>query len=318
MSRFRNLTTALAAALLVAAPSLHAVELQSVAGSDTKLNVYGFVWAYANYYVNGNDSKYAGTYAGSLFYNAGSTLNTDWHNIPTGQFYMDVAPTRFGFASTTPSANLGDIKTKIEYDLNGSNDHLRLAQIQVGGFTIGQAWSMWVDLDAGADTVDWAGPIGATCFDTCRLPAIQYVAALDKNNSLGIAIEQNGGKTDGSVAAPGNTSVPSGKIPTIIGMYTYADSWGHVGVRVMGQQDSFFIPATATTGKTDYSKMFAAFQVSGDVKIAKDDLVFQVWDGTALGSYGDGFNALYYNDATKTITGHEAAWLDGGLHPPVH
>jgi hypothetical protein len=324
MSRFRNLTTALAAALLVAAPSLHAVELQSVAGTDTKLNVYGFVWAYANYYIDADDNRYTGTntgrgateYAGSLFYAApGATGTTNFSGYPKGEFQINEYPTRFGFASTTPSANLGDVKTKIEYDLNGSNDHLRLAQIQFGGWTIGQAWSMWVDLDAGPDTVDWAGAIGTPGFDTCRYPAIQYVAQLDKNNSLGISLEQNGGEGDGSYSVSGNTSTGSRKIPTIIGMYTYADSWGHIGLRVMGQNYSAFIPATATTGSQDYNKMEAAGMVSGDIKIAKDDLVFNFYDGKALGNYGVGFQAALFNDKTQEITGLEnLGWMVGYTH----
>ena len=319
MSRFRNLT-ALAAALLVAAPALHAVELQSVAGTDTKLNVYGYVWAYANYYVNGNDNNYNG-YAGSLFYHlSGGVFDGDFHAVPQGQYDFNNLPTRFGFASTTPSANLGDVKTKIEYDVNGSNDHLRHAYLSFGGWTIGKTWSLWNDLDASPDVVDWDGPIGLACFDTPRYNLIEYIGQIDKNNSVGISIEkQGGGQTDGSFVS--GSSVGEQKYPSIVAMYTYSDSWGHIGLRVLGQNEEAYIPATPASGTTPsadgthYNKWFAAFMLSGDVKFGKDDLVWSVYDGKALGNYGTGFQAALFDDSTQTITGLEnLGWQVGFTH----
>ena len=229
MSRIRNLTTALAAALLCAAPSLHAVELQS-AGSDTKLSVYGFVWGYANYFIDSrNGDEPSG--AGSMFYNG------EWNDQsgrPDKQLIFSTAPTRFGFASTTPSANLGDIQTKIEFDLNFSNSHIRHAHIKFAGWTFGRAWSLWNDLDAGADTVDWAGPIGGACYDTSRFLQVSYVGNIDKKMSFGFSLEQNNGFSSGSTTDTDYTTSDY-KIPTLIGMFTYADSWGHIGVRAMGQ-----------------------------------------------------------------------------------
>jgi hypothetical protein len=319
MSRFRNLTTALAALMLAATPSLHAVELQSVAGTDTKLSVYGFVWAYANYYVDAKQQQ--GGYAGSLFYNgvglSGDSVSPlDTHTLPDKQLIMAVQPTRFGFASATPSANLGDIKTKIEYDLNGSSSHLRLAQIQVGGWTIGQAWSLWNDFDAGVDTVDWAGPIGSACFDTPRYKLVRYDGKIDKNSSFGVSFEQNGGQGDG---AAGSGGAGDAKVPTIIGAYTYSDDWGHIALRAMAQNYGTFIAAdpTATPAvvKTRYSKEEAAFMLSGDVKIAKDDLVYSIYTGNAVGNYGTGFQAADFNDTTQSITAYKSiGWTLGYTH----
>ena len=351
MSRSRFALSALAAMLLAAAPSLQAVDLQSIPGTDTKLQVYGFVMVYGNA-VFGATQAGSGSAASSLFYNtpadfggAGSTpLNTG--GLQKGTFNFSIAPTRFGFASTTPSASLGDISTKIEYDLNGGNDHLRLANIKVGGFTIGKAWSLWNDLDAGADTVDWAGPIGSACYDTPRLALVSYSTSLDKKNSIAVSVEQNTGNGDGATEVSGTTATtyavtypnatPAGpgnpvivattgatatagsltsKIPSFVAAYTYSDAWGHVALRGLAQNYSVFLPGSATTGSTTFSKVAAAFQLSGDVKIAKDDLIWSVYNGNAVGQYGTGIQSVYINEATQTITGYKSTgWLAGYTH----
>jgi hypothetical protein len=310
MSRSRFALSALAAMLLAAAPSVQAVDLQSIPGTDTKLQVYGFVMVYANAFIGGTQAGSPGT-ASSMFYDS-NPLNQG--GLEKGTFNLSYAPTRFGFASTTPSAALGDITTKIEYDLNSSNDHLRHAYIKVGGFTIGRAWSLWTDLDAGADTVDWAGPIGSACYDTPRLALVEYSTSLDKHNSLAVSLEQNNGNGDG-VVGPGKGTISS-KIPTLIGAYTYTGDWGHVGLRAMAQNyESFTGSTNPAVSSTSFSKEEGAVQVSGDVKIAKDDLIFSVYNGSALGQYGNGFQSAQITVSTQTIEAYKSTgWLLGYTH----
>jgi hypothetical protein len=232
---------------------------------------------------------------------------------PDKQLQFSMAPSRFGFSSVTPSANLGDVQTKIEYDLNTGEKakaHFRNAYIKFAGWTFGHAPSLWNDGDAGADTVDWGGPVGGACYDTPRLPQISYVGNIDKNNSFGFSLEQNSGNAGGAAYSTNDY-----KIPTIIGMYTYADSWGHVAFRAMGQNYGGYKPATTTTAKDRYNKMFGAFMLSGDFKIAKDDLVWNVYLGKAVGGYGTGMQAAYFDDANKEITGlQNLGWMVGYTH----
>jgi len=366
MSRSRFALTALAAMLLAAAPSLQAVDLQSIPGTDTKLQVYGFVMAYGNYFANGYEGP--SNTASSMFYAGQAPAIMNQSGNATQNFAFNISPTRFGFASTTPSANLGDISTKIEYDLNGSNSHLRMAYIKIGGWTVGQAWSTWTDLDAGADTVDWAGAIGSACYDTPRIQQVSYTAAFDKNNTLQIGLEQNLGNGDGVTEVSGATkttyvvtypnagaggpgvpvvttttgvAVPAagkldGKLPSLVAAYTYSDSWGHIALRALAQNYDVYIPATAYSSGTSssvttnppqaatptaqanssrFNKMQGAFQVSGDFKIAKDDLIFSVYNGTALGQYGNGIQSALINEATQTITGYKSTgWVVGYTH----
>jgi hypothetical protein len=334
MSRSRFALSALAA-MLLAVPSLQAVELQSVAGTDTKLKVYGFVEAYGTYWAKGEGSQSVNN---SLFYGATPSAILDASAAPTNQFGMTVNTSRIGFATTTPSANFGDVTTKIEADFNGAPWHLRHAYISIGGLTVGQTWSTWNDLDAGADTVDWAGPVGAPCFDTPRFKQIRYSAQLDKKNNITVGLEQNNGYNDGASeisgaaatttfvldpttgvttksASPASTGQADGKYPTLVGAYTYADTWGHVGLRALGQNVGAWVPATSTTSSYRYNKMAGAVMVSGNVNVGKDNLVASVYTGSGLGQYGTGFQAAVLNDATQTINLYKSTgWLLGYTH----
>jgi len=305
MSRSRFALSALAAAML-AVPSLQAVELQSIPGTDTKLQVYGFVMVYGNLFFGGTQPDSPNT-ASSMFYEKNPLDQT---GLQTGTFNMSYAPSRYGFASTTPSAALGDISTKIEYDLNSSSSHLRHAYIKFGGWTIGKAWSLWNDLDAGADTVDWAGPIGSACYDTPRLVEVQYNMSLDKHNAIGFSIEQNTGNSDGSYNT-GGLGAPSSKIPSFVAAYTYTGDWGHIGVRGLAQNYGEYIAATDQY----YSKIECGAQVSGQFNIAKDSLIFSVMTGNGLGQYGNGFQSVLFDDVNQKITAlSSTGWLAGYTH----
>jgi len=61
--------------------------------------------------------------------------------------------------------------------------------------------------------------------------------------------------------------------------------------------------------------MFTAFQLSGDVKIAKDALVWQFYMGKAVGQYGFGTQAAYFDEANKDIVGlQNFGWMVGYTH----
>jgi hypothetical protein len=326
MSRIRFATTALAAMLLVA-PAMQAVDLQSIPGTDTKLSVYGFIQPNFTYFFNANQG---GTYAPSLFYAvpadggfpAGSSP-LDTHRAPQDNYQFQVKASRLGFSTVTPSASLGDITTKLEFDLNNASSGLGLrhAVVMFGGWTIGRYWSLWNDLDAGADTVDWAGAIGSACYDIPRLNEIQYNFKFDKNNSLAFSLEQNGGVNgDGSGIIPGTGSTvtagtPDAKIPTLVAAYTYSDTWGHVALRGLAQNYGAYNAPTATTGSSRYNKVEGAGMISGDVKFGKDDLIFNAYYGDALGQYGTGFQGALLVDATQNVYAFKnVGWTVGYTH----
>jgi len=305
MSRIRNITTALAAVLLTS-PAF-AYDIQTP-GNDTKLSVYGFVYALGNYYANARQGGGVGSIQVS---GSSQTLTTDNVN-PDQNVLFSVQPTRFGTSATTPNATFGDITAKLEYDLNGGGSvayHMRHAYVSVGNFTFGHTWSTWNDLDAGADTVDWAGMVGAACYDSPRRPLIRYNFVFDKMNSLAVALENNSGQ-DGD-----NQSTSDNKYPSLAAAYTFADSWGHVGVRAIAINHASFTAATIGTPAVRYNKWSTSFMLSGDVKIAKDDLIYNVYSGSGLGSMGFGLQSANFNNATQTVTLYKSlGWTVGYTH----
>jgi hypothetical protein len=333
MSRIRNITTALAAVLLTA-PAF-AYDIQTP-GNDTKLSVYGYVYALGNYFI---DQQQVGV---------GAISAQNMSVKPDGNYLFSVQPSRYGFASTTPDATFGAISTKIEFDLNGVTTgaafHMRHAFVKVGNLEFGHTFSTWNDLDAGPDTVDWGGPVGLACWDTPRRPLIRYTFNFDKNNSLAIAAERNTG-LDGDVYSAGT---PDNKIPTFIAAYTFADSWGHVGARAMAITHSDYLapvgataavttyaidnkatsptfgqivatttPAAAAVPSSRFSKTTAAFMLSGDVKIGKNDLVWSVYNGSGLGDWGTGNTGSFNQSAqiiaaTQTVNAYKNTGFDVG------
>ena len=281
MSRFRNITTALVATAL-AVPAM-AYDIQ-MPGNDTKLSVYGFVYALGQYYID--SAERGGT--GSLV--PGSTGAGE-----TGVLEFSVLPSRFGFASATPNSTFGDITTKIEYDLNNSSKiHFRHAFATVGNLTFGHTWSLWNDGDASADEVDWSGPVGSPCFDTPRRPILMYNFAFDKQNALAISLEQTTGIMDGDAAVPAGA-----KTPNFVAAYTFADSWGHVRATLLETNHATYVATVPGVKGKDYSKYGTAFKLSGDVKFGKDDLVASIYQGEGLGDYGYGFQASQFGTATN-------------------
>jgi hypothetical protein len=287
MSRIRNITTALAAVLLTA-PAF-AYDLQTP-GNDTKFSVYGFIYAQTNYTTTGSSMQQP-TMDSVMTSNDASAHDK-------GSFIWGVQPSRFGFASVTPNATYGDITTKIEWDDNattsGNGYHLRHAYATVGNWMFGQTWSNWVDLNATADAIDWQNSVGQAGYDTPRRAQIRYTFMLDKMNSLAVSLENGSGLEDGTTG----TAVPDQKVPAIVAAYTYSDSWGHIGVRAMDVYHGFYIPANTGVGDSKFSKNSFAAMVSGDVKFGKDDLIFSVYDGKALGPWGAG---LQVSQITNTV-----------------
>lgn len=310
MKKFR-LATVTAAALLLGAPSLKAIPLVTV--GDTQMNLYGWVWVYGHYYQDAKEEQSG--YAGSLFYNYNGTGPLDTHTLPDHQYVMAVQPTRFGFLSNTPNTSLGNITTQIEYDLNGSNSHLRQAALVIGDWTFGQNWSLWGDRDLWYETADWLGPLGQPAWLLPHVLEIQYYHKIDAKNSGGISLEQ---QTTTNAGAVGSSSTSTGdvSIPTVIAAWTYKDKWGHLCLHGMGQYFGTFVPGTSHVSKKNYGRMEYAYMVSGDFRLSKsDDFLYDFYKGNALGGYGIGYQSVVFNDANRSVTPFQSiGWAAGLSH----
>ncbi len=343
----RSFTLTALAATLLAFPALAqdvTPKYFNVPGTDTKLKIYGFVQAFATESLNVAVGE-----------NGGLTDNftsQNYFDTPTGQFYISARTSRFGFATITPTNSFGDVTTKIEVDFANANENkalgydnynlyelrIRHAVINIGGWTIGYTWTNWLDLDAGAETVDWAGPIGQTGADTGRYAQVRYTIPFTKQCNLAISAEDNifdytagpGSYASGRgfyygdvIGANSANAVPSVKYPTFVAALTYADSWGHLGLRALEQYGAAYTPATlagangalVTAGSTTFGAWNGAGQISGDVKFGKDDLVFQVYYGKGLGSYGLDVDDMVWNtDNNSTAATKSLGWQVGYTH----
>jgi hypothetical protein len=322
MSRLRTITTALAAVLLVA-PAF-AYDIQTP-GNDTKLSVYGFAYGLANYYVTG-----AGQGGSSDLAQLGTT---NQNTVDTKQVLLSTQASRYGFAAVTPNSTYGDITVKVEFDMNNGTQsnafHLRHAYGTVGGFLMGQNWSNLVDTDAQPDSINWQGSVGDIGFDTPRRPQVRYTWNFDKKSKFAVSIEKNQGLdqdfysnavtgtgTSGAGGTAVNPQFPKGvvdvRVPAITAAYTMSDSWGHIKVGGLALYHGNWVagantgtataPGVATAGQNTSKTTFTGF-VSGDVKIAKDDLVFSFYNGAATDDWGIGEQGTYFTaNAAGNVT----------------
>jgi predicted porin len=308
MNRIR-LAAIAAAAVLMGAPSLRAVSVATV--GDTKLDIYGWVWMYGNYFIDAAEQQNG--WAGSLFLNYTGYGPLDTHTLPDNQLVFGMQPTRFGFRSTTPTAGLGDVVTDIQYDLNGSNSNLRHAMVQVGDWYFGKTWTTWGDGSAWAETVDNNGPVGQPSFCAPRPLLVKYIHKSGKHTYTA-SLEQQDVANAGALGSA--AGVADRRNPTLIGGYFYRDDWGHLSLHGMGQYFGVQVPATATAARKRYGKMEYAWMVSGDVRITrKDDVIFSYYQGDAVGAYGTGYQSVVFNDANRSVTPFRSiGWVVGYQH----
>ena len=288
-----HLVRAALVAVLVALPSLADEKVTpgylSLPGTDTRLRVYGTVWLNSWYYFNQN-LKDNGALVG------GETNALDALSSPDRQLGMTAKNSRFGFTTTTPSAKRGDIVTLVELDFakdqaKNGGANLRHAYVTLGRWTAGYTWSNWIDLDGTGSTVDMTGPVGQACNGTSRFAQLRYTAPLSQRSTLAISVEQNQNawekfKDVTGVPDPPQATRPDARYPTLVGAYTFADTWGHVGLRAMGQNYGAYTPANGTSPTHRPNRWGGAVQLSGGFKLGKDLLVASIYNGRGLGEYG--------------------------------
>lgn len=107
----------------------------------------------------------------------------------TGQFGLGAENTRFNVKSVGKTKK-GDVVAFMEADFRGSGKalHLRHAYISYFGFTIGQAWTTFMDLEAGPPTIDQEGPNTQIAI---RQPMIRYSCNLTPKLSFSVAVEMS-------------------------------------------------------------------------------------------------------------------------------
>lgn len=235
---------------------------------------------------------------------------------PGTQF--DFRASRVVFESSTNLKRFGLVKSYVEVDFYGnlanplrdSDPNLRLRQAYVTfvgpdskiAFTLGQAWSTFVDLETWPMILDMQGPNAMT---GARQGMLRGSYAFKKNLVFDLALEQP------------NTLVQNGNklssLPDLAARLNYRGDWGHVQGAGIARQ----LMAESTEGTGRATAFGYGLLLSGSLNVPgtlrknspvdnlgarQDKIQFQLQGGSGLGRY--------VNDLTTTITPQDAIYQD--------
>ncbi|MFI3289626.1 MAG: DcaP family trimeric outer membrane transporter [Rikenellaceae bacterium] len=186
---------------------------------NTTAKIGGFVTMTMGSYIEG------GTSVGKDF--AVYSIDMDQDQQDENRLIMDPTSTRLSLSITQKTETLGDVKLYVETDFRGSGSSLlvlRIATIQMKGFTIGQDWSLMTDSKAVAPTIDLPNSVARTFF---RTQMVAYRYKFDKALTLGASAEY---PTVNATYA--NSTSPDIRIPDMI---AYLEKSGKLGrIKVTG------------------------------------------------------------------------------------
>src|SRR4051812_7237342 len=217
-------TQSIALALFVGPLSVAAAQKS---GSQSSINVYGFVMLDAGYNFD--------------------QIQPDWYDVvrttklpsfknqyaPDGNTFFGVRQTRLGVKGSVPTP-LGDLKTTFEFELFGTGVdagqttfRLRHAYGELGHFGAGQTWSPFMDIDVFPNSLEYWGPAGMVFF---RNMQVRWMP-IQGDTRMTVALERPGASADqGSYA--GRIELqdvkPRFPYPDLSAEYHYGQKWGYV------------------------------------------------------------------------------------------
>ena len=274
-------------------------------GSDTSFKVYGFAELQA-----WRDSK--GTTASDFSSaTAYQPLDKSADARRSGNFKMGARTSRLGVEVSTPT-HLGALGAKVEFDFateegttldsssaqasrqaytNSYRPRLRHAYASLGGWTFGQTWSTFMDLDTLPETLDFNG-LPAAPF--VRQPMLRYAHPMKDVGTLSVALENPVSYvTDGQTALKDNFD----KRPDLIVRFDKAHDWGQWNARVLSTEYRL------NDGEgLNLSKQGWGLAVGGMLKTVGDDfLTLQYTTGKGLGRYNISFAEAAVRDGNRIL-----------------
>lgn len=270
-----------------------------VPGTETSIKFGGYVQLDAIYDLKGNQGRAVS--AGELPLNgsAGAKRNgTTTFSARSSRLYMQTA---------SPS-ELGEIKTKIEFDFftdegsetytNSARPRLRHAYGTVGNWLAGQTWSNFMDLDAMPETLEFYGPTGQVFI---RQPQLRYTTAIGSASQFSVSVENP--QTDARDNGGNVTAIDRG--PDLTAKWQHNGDYGHFDLRALVR------PLKADDGNGDHraSTNGWALGFGGALKLgANDTLLYQFNGGQGIGRYiQDVYGAAAYDASTGTLSAQKAA-----------
>ncbi|MGH8749287.1 MAG: DcaP family trimeric outer membrane transporter, partial [Burkholderiales bacterium] len=194
-----------------------------------------------------------------------------------------------GFVPT----EVGELKTELSLDLfnvGGANTGFRLLNAwgEIGRWGAGQYYTLFMNIDAFPNTIDYWGPSGMSFI---RNPQVRYTAPLGEGTKLAFSFESPNSAIDtGKASAVASNLGLQGRTqyPDVLAKYSMDRNWGHAElagmIRSVGWESAATPDNNPSGAKTGYGLNFGGWYNVG----AKDRIT-----GTLI--YGEGI-ASYMND----------------------
>lgn len=268
----------------------------------------GTTFSYSGYikldmiYSNFSEGEVAGNSIARDFYVPSLIPTSDGSGDSYSAFDAHAKQTRFIFATSTPLADGTTFGTHIEMDFmsaidgderisNGYEPEVRQAFVKWNGWLAGQAWSVFQDVAALPDAIDFIGPSNSTVF--VRQAQVRY----STGNWL-FAVE-NPETTVTPFGGGTRISPDDDAVPDFTARYHNKTSWGHYSLGAVVRQLSIDNPPIDST-ETGYG-----ISLSGRYNFNDDnDIRAMLVYGSGIGRYV-GLNAA--NDAVLDADGDLAA-----------
>ncbi|WP_085315650.1 DcaP family trimeric outer membrane transporter [Derxia lacustris] len=274
------------APVAAAAPAAEVITAGSMPGSirlpgGTSLKISGYAQLDAVFDARGNQGR------GVSLADAPLDGSADAKRRSTTT--LSARTSRLNFQTATPS-DLGDVKTRVEFDFytsegsetytNSARPRLRHAYGTVGHWLVGQTWSTFMDVDALPETLEFIGPTGQVFI---RQAQLRYSTALPVG-TLDLAVENP--QSDSRDVGGKVTSVDRG--PDLAARWTTEGDFGHASLRALVR------PLRADDGSGDNaaSRTGWGLGAGGSLKLGADDvLLATLQGGQGIGRYIQDANA---------------------------
>ena len=206
----------------------------------------------------------------------------------TNQLSFDARETRLWLKGYSPS-DYGEMAGYIEIDFSSSSassnekasnafiPRLRHAYGTLGGFTLGQTFTTFMNISAFPEVNDLNGPVGIM---NIRQPLFRYQTNRDWGK-LFVAVEN---PETTLVTTVGNRIAPDDdRLPDLVGKVEFSGDWGNWSLA--GMLREIRSDSAVVTGVAD-SAWGGAVSASGRIRMAgQDNLRFNLAYGNALGRY---------------------------------
>ncbi len=230
-----------------------------------------------------------------------------------GAAIFSVRQSSLGFKAFIPTA-MGELETDFAFDLFGADGgthlHLMRAWGELGSFGAGQTDSLFMDIDAFPNTVDYWGPAGMVFL---RNPQLRWTAVSGDGMALAFSLEAPGSAIDtGKVTQvdPALAATPWNRWPDLVAAWRKDGDWGHLKVAGIVRQVGYQTSTTAG-GNPSGTRTGYGLNLAGAINtFGKDTFSWQLAAGRSIASYmDDGGVDLAPDSAIKAQAVPSLGWL---------